>query len=67
MANQKESVNYKSPIIEKEAKILANSFYQQLQEAGLCGRDVLSITSQLIGIATDQISRESAQPSELTI
>jgi hypothetical protein len=64
MTSQKHEVNYKSPIVDREARILAKSFYEQLQEAGLCGRDVLSITSQLIGIATDQISRETTQLPE---
>ena len=64
MVSQKEETIYKSPLIDKEAKILAKSFHQQLQEAGLCGRDVLSITTQLIGIATDQIARESSQQTD---
>jgi hypothetical protein len=61
--NQKAETTYKSPIIEKDAKLLAKRFYEKLQEAGLCGRDVLSVTTQLISIATDQISRE-ATPAE---
>ena len=56
--NPREEKNMTSPIIDKEAKILAEEFFEKLQEAGLCSRDVLSISTQLIGIATDNIPAE---------
>ncbi len=57
-------VTIKSPLIERDAKTLAKSFHDQLTEAGLCGRDVLSVTNHLISIATDQISQEFSRPVE---
>ena len=49
----------KKPLMDRDAKNLADDFYKRLQDAGLGSRDVITITTQLLGIATDAMADES--------
>ena len=49
----------KKPLLDRDAKGLADEFYKRLQEAGLESRDVINVTTQLLGIATDAMGSKN--------
>lgn len=55
-AKLKETKELKKTLMDREAKVLATEFYKRLQGEGLESRDVISVTTQLLGIATEAMA-----------
>ena len=54
--------NLKHRVTDKAVKLLASSIYRQLQDEGCAAKDIISVSSQLIGLVTDELQRDD-QPS----
>lgn len=55
MARQKSTSSAKLPVNDKAVRSLANSIYRQLQDEGCEARDIISVSSQLIGLVTTEL------------
>ncbi len=49
-------------VTDQAVKLLASSIYRQLQDEGCAAKDIISVSSQLIGLVTDELQRDD-QPS----
>jgi|LauGreDrversion4_2_1035121.scaffolds.fasta_scaffold00122_43 hypothetical protein len=56
------AANLKHRVTDQAVKLLASSIYRQLQDEGCAAKDIISISSQLIGLVTDELQRDD-QPS----
>ncbi|MBM4250951.1 MAG: hypothetical protein FJ146_03195 [Deltaproteobacteria bacterium] len=56
------TTNLKHRVTDQAVKLLANSIYRQLQDEGCAAKDIISVSSQLIGLVTDELQRDD-QPS----
>lgn len=54
--------NLKHRVTDQAVKLLASSIYRQLQDEGCAAKDIISVSSQLIGLVTDELQRDD-QPS----
>lgn len=50
-----DKVKNNNPIPDKALKVIANSIYQNLKGEGCQYKDILGVSSQLIGIVTSEI------------
>lgn len=53
----------KALVTQKAVKVLANAIYQQMQEEGYKARDIISVSSQLIDMVTNELQRDDLQKS----
>jgi len=52
----------KQLVNDKAVKLLASSIYRQLQDEGCAARDIISVSSQLIGLVTNELQQDDSQP-----
>lgn len=45
----------KATVTDRAVRVLANSIYKQLQDEGCAPRDIISVSSQLIDLVTNEI------------
>ncbi len=54
-----ECLNAKpTPVTDKAVRLLANSIFRQLQDEGCLPRDIISVSSQLIGLVTHELQKD---------
>ena len=53
-----EKKDSQEQITEKTVKVLANSIYQTLRDEGCKNKDIIGVSSQLIGLVTSALSEE---------
>ncbi|NRA46059.1 MAG: hypothetical protein HRU09_13995 [Oligoflexales bacterium] len=46
------------PIPDKTVKVLANSIYQSLKDEGCQNKDIIGVSSQLIGLVTSALEAD---------
>ncbi len=54
----------KNPIPDKTIKILADSIYQTLKNEGCKNKDIIGISSQLIGMVTESLGNSKPDIAE---
>lgn len=54
--------NSNQPIPDKQVKIIANSIYQSLREEGCREKDIIGVSSQLIGLVTSAMENDQKSP-----
>ncbi len=55
---KKESKEVVNPLSDKVIKILANSIYQNLMEEGCQDKDIIGVSTQLIGLVTSALENK---------
>lgn len=56
------SASAKHLVTDKAVKLLASSIYRHLQDEGCEARDIISVSSQLIGLVTTELQRDEQLP-----
>jgi len=56
-ARQVSPVGIKQAVNDKAVKLLASSIYRQLQDEGCEARDIISVSSQLIDLVTNELQK----------
>ena len=56
------SASAKHLVTDKAVRLLASSIYRHLQDEGCEARDIISVSSQLIGLVTTELQRDEQLP-----
>ena len=55
IANQSAATPAKQTLGDRAVRVLASSIYRQLQDEGYEARDIISVSSQLIDLVTNEL------------
>lgn len=61
MKSSARQANQSKPVLnvsDKAVKLLASSIYRQLQDEGCEARDIISVSSQLIDLVTNELQKD---------